>query len=47
MEKILDDGIARNYPNEDQGERVTMAQLLSQPAASQLAAMPDFISVDM
>lgn len=34
VERIIEDGIARKYPEEDQEERVTMAQLLSQPVAA-------------
>lgn len=34
MERIIEDGIARDYPGEIDGDRVTMAQLLSDPVSA-------------
>lgn len=47
MERILEDGIARDYPEDNQNERVTMVQLLSRPvAASRLTVVQD-MDLDM
>lgn len=47
MEQIIKDGIARNYPEENQEERLTMSQLLNEPDEAQQSVIVEHMDLDM
>lgn len=47
MEKIINDGIGRNYPEENEDERVKIAQLLSEPDEASQSISVEGVELDM
>lgn len=47
MERIIADGIAREYPAENRDERITMAELLNEPVETSQSIADEGLDLDM